>query len=376
MAADMSEQMSADVIVVGGGVFGCLSAIEIAKKGLSVKLLEKNADLMLAATLNNQNRLHLGYHYPRDVETAVQCQRGFKDFYRKYKNCILDGFDNAYFVSAENSKVNFAAYAEFCERASLPFRKLDLSEFGEPVRNVEGGILTDEVIYDSKLLRAEVLHELLQNDVEVRCGLNAYGIKETSTGFEVDCGTERLSARAIVNCTYANFNSFNKALGLPVRKLQYELTVVPVIRWRRGKPPIGVTVMDGAFFTVLPFGKSGNYLLYHVKHTVCEAVVGETYPQEWSQPKSIVDEIEARRIFGDMVDASSYWLPSIRDADFVDHLATVRVVFANSDDTDRRPSLIEKQQTAAPFYSIFSGKIDHSIWVSRDVADDVCKLIS
>lgn len=372
----MSEQVSADVIVIGGGVFGCLSAIELAKKGLSVKLVEKNADLMLAATLNNQNRLHLGYHYPRDVETAIQCQRGFYDFYRKYQNCILGGFDNAYFVSAQDSKVDFAGYSDFCRRASLPFRELNLSEFDEVVENVEGGILTDEVIYDSKLLRAEVMQELLQNDVDVKCELNAETIQETSYGFEVDCGSERLRARAIVNCTYANFNSFNKGLGLPARKLQYELTVVPVVRWREGKPPIGVTVMDGAFFTVLPFGKSGNYLLYHVKHTVHQTVVGETYPEPWSQPKSVVDEADARRILGEMVEASSVWLPSIREADFVDYLSTVRVVFANSDDTDRRPSLIEKQQTAAPFYSIFSGKIDHSIWVSRDVAEDVYASLS
>ncbi|BDW96812.1 hypothetical protein MACH10_24970 [Thalassospira tepidiphila] len=376
MAGDMSNQVNADVIVIGGGVFGCLSAIEIAKKGLNVKLLEKNADLMLAATLNNQNRLHLGYHYPRDVETAIQCQRGFDEFYRKYKNCVLDGFDNAYFVSAQDSKVDFAQYADFCERASLPFRELNLSEFGEAVQNVEGGVLTDEVIYDSKLLRAAVLRELLQNDVEVGCGMNADVVKETSSGFEVLCGTERLNARAIVNCTYANFSSFNKTLGLPVKKLQYELTVVPVVRWRKGKPPIGVTVMDGSFFTVLPFGKSGNYLLYHVKHTVHQTVIGETYPEQWAQPKSIVDAFEARRIFDEMLEASSHWLPSLREAEFIDYLATVRVVFANSDDTDRRPSVIERQQTSAPFYSIFSGKIDHSIWVSRDVAEDVSKCIS
>ena len=29
---------------------------------------------MQGASLNNQNRLHLGYHYPRDLSTATQCQ--------------------------------------------------------------------------------------------------------------------------------------------------------------------------------------------------------------------------------------------------------------------------------------------------------------
>ncbi|KZB69563.1 FAD-dependent oxidoreductase [Thalassospira sp. MCCC 1A01148] len=371
MAGVMSEQVSTDVVIIGGGVFGCLSAIEIAKKGFSVVLLEKNTDLMLAATLNNQNRLHLGYHYPRDVETAIQCQRGFDDFYKSYKNCILDGFDNAYFISALDSKVDFVEYAAFCDRASLPFRELNLADFCEPVLNVEGGILTGEVVYDSKLLRAEVLEELLKNNVEVRCNHNVDRVLEISSGFAVFCDGKQLTARAIVNCTYANFSSFNKDLGLAVTNLQYELTVVPVVRWRKGMPPIGITVMDGPFFTVLPFGKTGSYLLYHVEHTVLQTVVGESYPNEWSQPKNIVGEAEARKVFEAMVESSSKWLPSIKNAEFVNYLATVRVVFANSEETDRRPSVIEKQQTSAPFYSVFSGKIDHSIWVSQDVAQHI-----
>ncbi|AXS40727.1 FAD-dependent oxidoreductase [Breoghania sp. L-A4] len=59
-----SEVSKVDAVVIGGGIFGCLSAIELSKLGLSVKLLERESSLMQGATLNNQNRLHLGYHYP------------------------------------------------------------------------------------------------------------------------------------------------------------------------------------------------------------------------------------------------------------------------------------------------------------------------
>ena len=35
--------------------------------------------------MNNQNRLHLGFHYPRDIETGIQSIRGFDLFKNKYK---------------------------------------------------------------------------------------------------------------------------------------------------------------------------------------------------------------------------------------------------------------------------------------------------
>ncbi|MDP2357105.1 MAG: FAD-dependent oxidoreductase [Beijerinckiaceae bacterium] len=365
----MSSKPEVDVIVVGGGIFGCLSAIELAKRGLSVKLLEQNADLMKGATLNNQNRLHLGYHYPRDVETAKQCQRGFDEFRRAYPECILSGFDNAYFISSENSKVGLAEYSTFCDNAGLPFNELRLQEFGEAIKNVDGGILTEEVVYDSKLLSERVLRDLTLNNVEMMCHNKVSKVEETDFGFDVCVDTKKLSARAIVNCTYANFNAFNTSLGLPKKQFQYELTVVPIVRWRQKVSPIGITIMDGPFFTILPFGKSGDYLLYHVNHTVFQSVIGESYPLGWADPKKVINRSAAEGVFEKMVISSEHWLPSIRSAEFVDYLAAVRVVFADSDATDRRPSLVERLPTRNPFISIFSGKIDHSIWVSRDVAD-------
>jgi hypothetical protein len=365
----MSENSQVDVIVVGGGIFGCLSAIELAKRNLSVRLIEQSPDLMQGATLNNQNRLHLGYHYPRDVETAKQCQRGFDDFRNAYSECILGGFDNAYFISSKGSKVTFPGYAAFCSKAGLPFNELQLSGFGEAIENVDGGILTDELIYDSKILSQRIRRDLSLHKVDVACGLKVSEILETGPGFDVFVDSDKMSARAVVNCTYANFSSFNTSLGLPKKQFQFELTVVPVIRWRKDKPPIGITLMDGPFFTVLPFGKSGDYLLYHVDHTVYASVTGASYPSEWAYPKNVVDLSTAKGVFEKMVTSSENWLPGIRSAEFIDYLSTVRVVFANSDDTDRRPSLIERMPLKNPFFSIFSGKIDHSIWVSREVAD-------
>jgi glycine/D-amino acid oxidase-like deaminating enzyme len=364
----MCDAREVDVLVIGGGLFGCLSAIEVSRKGFNVRLLEKNSSLMNAASSNNQNRLHLGYHYPRDLETAVQCQRGFKAFTDRYANSILGHFTNAYFISSDRSKVTFSEYIEFCQNANLPINTINLKRFEVPIHNVEGGLFTNEVVYDTHVVKDQVLEELAANNVNYECSSLVESVEESDKGFIAHTSNGKIRSRAIVNCTYANVNSFNKHLGLAELNLQYELTIIPVIRWRNGKPPIGITVMDGEFFSIMPFGKSNKYLLYHVNYAVRQTVIGSAYPEHWMHPKSAVEENEARQAFSDMVNASCYWLPDLRDAEYVDYLATVRVVLVDTSDTDRRPSLIEKMATTSPFYNILSGKINHSLWVSSELA--------
>ena len=87
-------------------------------------------------------------------------------------------------------------------------------------------------------------------------------------------------------------------------------------------------------FTVLPFGKSGRYLLYHVEHTVQDTYVGYEYPAHWQEPKSIIGET-LKNVFKNMITSSAYWCPEILEANYVDYLATVRVVLADVESTDR-----------------------------------------
>lgn len=364
----MSDSLRADVAVIGGGIFGCLTAIELANKGFTVSLLEKNSDLLQGASLNNQNRLHLGYHYPRDVDTALQCQRGFADFKARFAESILDGFDNVYFISETGSRVTLQQYKKFCDDASLSFRSVGLEEFRPKLCNVLGGSYTAEVVYDSRILKELVLAELSQSLVSVRLDSQVQTVNEFDSGFLVSGGSFKLEARAVVNCSYANFNDFNHGLGVAPLRLQYELTTVPVVSWRPGERPVGITVMDGSFFTILPFGKTGNYLLYHVDHAVLGTKVGYEYPAEWREPRQVVTKSRAVESFQEMVSSAKPWLPALEEAVFIDYLTTVRVVLADADSTDRRPSLINKLELGSPFYTIFSGKIDHSIWVASEIS--------
>ena len=72
------------IVVIGGGWYG-MHIYRVLKKCDKVDLLvlEKNT-LFEGSSLNNQNRLHLGYHYPRSFKTRTLCMKYYKEFIKNY----------------------------------------------------------------------------------------------------------------------------------------------------------------------------------------------------------------------------------------------------------------------------------------------------
>ena len=67
-----------NVVIIGGGIFGLSAAIVLGENGFSeVTVLEKEFDIMTKASLVNQNRIHMGYHYPRSLQTGRESLMGY-----------------------------------------------------------------------------------------------------------------------------------------------------------------------------------------------------------------------------------------------------------------------------------------------------------
>ena len=262
-----------NVGVIGCGIFGAMVALRLSAMGWRVTVFEGGSSILGGASYNNQNRLHLGFHYPRDRPTALQCKRGFRSFVNTFPEAILAGFPNAYFIASEGSRTGPEAYLRFCEACGLEYEEIAPGGFPVEVNDVALGLLTGEVVYDCAILRRSVNELLERSSVAVKLGHKVTAVERVPGGFSVRCepgGEARLDA--VVNCAYADMNRLTRQLGHPVPEGQYEYTLVPIIDWLPG--PVGVTVMDGPFFTVLPFGKTGKHLLYHVEHTVIARETG------------------------------------------------------------------------------------------------------
>ena len=110
--------MNKKIAIIGGGIFGVSIYILLKQKGIDCCLFERKKNLLKGATTNNLNRVHFGYHYPRDNLTAKQSYKGYKSFKSFYKEAIFQNFKNYYFI-AKKSKVSFQNYLKFCKKNKL-----------------------------------------------------------------------------------------------------------------------------------------------------------------------------------------------------------------------------------------------------------------
>lgn len=357
---------SISVAIIGCGIFGAMASLRLAARGAQVTVYERQARPLQGASYNNQNRLHLGFHYPRDDETARQSIRGFTRFREEFAPCILGGFPNAYFVASKGSLVTSQQYLDFCQRMGLRYERIDPASFNPQVLDVELGVLCDEVVYDSAVLSTLVLKRLTDARIEPHFGADVQRIERRSNGFRVHVtGQPARDFDAVVNSTYANVNAFTEQLGHDVPEYQYEYTMVPIVEWDH--PAVGVSIMDGAFMTVLPFGHTGRYLMYHVAHSVVAEHVGRHLPASWvdkaTAPSRGVDGVA---LFERMRQACCQFVPALAAVRLIGFLEGPRMVLAHRHHTDARPSIVRCHE--AGYVTAFTGKIDHCIWVADDIA--------
>jgi hypothetical protein len=344
-----------------------MAALRLARANCDVTVYERLPEILSGASFNNQNRLHLGFHYPRDVETARQCVRGFTRFKESFHEAILGDFPNAYFIASQGSHVSPDDYLAFCEGLQLPYEVVDIGGFEPRVLRVDLGLLVDEVVYDCQTLRTVLSRRLSESSAKVQVSVEVESVRRTSSGFMLDIdGLSVGPYDAIVNCTYSDINRFANELGHEVPLREFEYTMVPVLEWN--EDPVGITIMDGPFMTILPFGHTNRFLLYHVEHTVLAREVGHHLDRAWLDPgDSPGAQLDRDKFLESILGACREYVPSLASAKPVGFLQGPRVVLANRGMTDARPSIVEAPEPG--YVSVFAGKIDHCVWVADEVAE-------
>ena len=125
--------------------------------------------------------------------------------------------------------------------------------------------------------------------------------------------------------------------------------------------------MDGPFFSLLPLGSHGRYLLIHVEKSVIFDSIGKFAPPEWFNIKEFASRpADFHNWFADLIESCVRFVPSLQHARLIDVFEQPRMVLANKELTDERQSLVQAHDG---YISVFSGKSDHSVWVADQVFD-------
>ena len=171
------------IAIIGAGWYGCHFALSFIKKGLKVILYEKNEEIFSEASFNNQNRLHLGFHYPRSYKTRNQSKRGSRLFYLYYPDLIKNIDLSLYAIAKDSSIVDLDTYKAIMKSSELLFEDVS-SSIPLMLRNIEGVLDTNEKVIDcmaaKKFFKNELQDiiiknsELKQKDILFFTGLNNY----------------------------------------------------------------------------------------------------------------------------------------------------------------------------------------------------------
>jgi glycine/D-amino acid oxidase-like deaminating enzyme len=363
-----------DVVVIGGGMFGAEIALRARAAGLVVSIVEAKPDLLLGASANNQNRLHLGFHYPRDLETGLQSIRGFNDFSSKYHECIEGNFPNAYFVAEKGSLTTPEDFLAFCGRLGATFTPIGPSDMPIKVEGVTTGVLCQESVYDFVALRRTVWARLQEAGIPVLLNARVDSIRHDVSGYTLGIeGKGNISARSVVNATYADVNRLTEQLGFMVQERQFEYTVVPIVSLP--VPKVGITIMDGPFVTLLPYGRTGDFLLYSVEHTVVAREIATQMQTSWIRPEtSPLSGVDKMKLGEQTLKLASRFLPVLREATIKGFLEGPRIVLARRESTDARPSIINKFGDG--YFTVFAGKIDHCMWVADEISGSLLEILN
>lgn len=361
-----------DKIIIGAGLYGLFSAVLCAKKGETVLVLEYDDKPFSRATYINQARVHNGYHYPRSLSTALKSARYFDRFIEEFKFCINFDFKKVYATSAKYSWTDADQFIKFCSAARIKCERIDADRYFKPGA-CDGVFDTEEYTYDAMLLKEYYIAEVRKySNIGCQYGTRIKSIKKDNqqkiyTIF-LENG-ESYSTRYLLNTTYASVNQILEMAGFAKFKIKYELCEIILCKVNEPLKNIGITVMDGPFFSIMPFGKTGLHSLTSVTFTphltsydplpkfICQHHEGVTCSEHQLGNCNICPG-KPKTAWNYMHNLAMKYLKDEVEIEYVDSLFSIKPILLASEIDDSRPTIIRQFSKDPTLVTVLSGKIN------------------
>lgn len=370
----MSRQY--DKIIIGAGLYGLYAADFCAGKGQHVLVLEYDSAPFKRATYINQARVHMGYHYPRSLTTAVKSAGYFRRFVEDFGFCIHDKFEQIYATSDQFSWTSAEQFQEFCKAGGIKCEEAAVSRYFKPGM-CDGAFLTEEYTYDAKILQKYYEDRLKENvNVDMQFNARIQRIVKQDKSFLVELSDgSSYTAPYILNATYASVNQIiDKLEGIPKEPfgIKYELCEIILCAPSKALKNTGITVMDGPFFSIMPFGKTGLHSLTAVTFTPHVTSYDAKPTFSCQRGTKNLDMSCTPDNLGNCSECphkpDSAWPYMSHLADkylkpeyaysYVESLYSMKPILKSSEVDDSRPTAIRIMSREPVFVSVLSGKIN------------------
>jgi hypothetical protein len=358
-----------DKIIIGGGLYGLYSALFCARRGMNVIVLEYDDAPFMRATFINQARVHMGYHYPRSFSTAIKSANYFKRFNDEFGFCVHSKFDQVYATSANFSWTSAEQFKQFCDSAGIRCDELPVPKYFNS-KMCDGAFLTEEYTYDAAVLKKYFLEELNNYpNAEIIYNARISAITKAVPNYRVKTANAVFSAPFVLNSTYASVNQILALAGYDPFAIKYELCEIILCNVNKKLKNTGITVMDGPFFSIMPFGKTGLHSLTSVTFTPHKTSYS-SLPAFECQGRSSgycsqgqlgnCNSCPARPIsaWPYMNNLARKYMNNAFDFSYKYSLFSMKPILKASELDDSRPTVIRHHSRNPDFVSVLSGKIN------------------
>lgn len=347
-----------DYLVIGGGFYGCCLGLFLRSLSQKVTVVEAGADIMERASRVNQARVHTGFHYPRSVLTAAKSMALHQRFAEDFPQAVKTDFRMLYAIARYHSKVSAARFSRMFTELNAPIRPIGTRErvlFDSNL--IEDAFECVEYAFDYAVLRRALLERMETCGLRLMLDTEVENVTEEPDAVSVTLtGGREVRARYVFNVTYGQINHILSMAALPRAALKYELAEIALITPPEELTGLGVTVMDGPFFSVMPYPAERLYSLTHVRYTPHLSWTDKDTALTAYQIAARARNISRSR---HMIQDGSRYLPCLAGADVRQSVFDVKAVLLKNEEDDGRPILFQRRPAASRVLSILGAKIDN-----------------
>ncbi|WP_026946753.1 FAD-dependent oxidoreductase [Algoriphagus marincola] len=388
-----------DYKIIGAGIQGCTIALELARKGKKVTLIERDKLIFNRASLRNEGKVHLGLVYMNDpsFKTPSLMLKGALLFRKSLERWIgKKSFDLGlsepfYYLVAKDSflkaeelekgyqklQEQFEAWKEdnpdwdyLGTKPEKLYERKPQSEIQRIFGNqlVEEGFLTAELAVDTSKLRNHLRDAVLSNkNITVLTNSNVEKIESFGGFFNVEItdskGNYSLSAEVLINCAWDGKYILDQMMKVPLppellHRLKYRV-IVDLPENLRNKP--SATMVIGRYGDVVNQKNGTAYLSWYP-----EACIGWSHavkpPEEWQLAAQGIVEPELSKNLSDrfLIEIEK-WYPGISSSKPKIIDAGPIVAYGKTDVDDSKSTLHNRSdlgfRSIGNYHSIETGKL-------------------
>jgi hypothetical protein len=235
--------------------------------------------------------------------------------------------------------------------------------------HIDKSFITKEYSFDASLIRQKLIKIMANMDCNIIYNAKIQKISKTNQKYRIFLeDSQEFETDFLLNTTYASINQIHELLGFEMMDIKYELCEVILCEVSENLKNVGITVMDGPFFSIMPFGKTNCHSLTTVSRTPhltsynklpsfpCQALNKNCSPKQLDNCNNC--QFKPNTAFIEMNQIAKKFLNSDIEIKYIKSLFTIKPIMNASEIDDSRPTIIRKFSEKPHFYTVFSGKIN------------------